>query len=127
MTCTLLGFEHVRPEPALPGLTGKYLPRSGQNIKITFGPPLDNTELQKILDASAETEVMPSVRASGVDDTARTAASSLARDGVEERRKREAVTAVLQRAVEQLGYRTSGMLLGRPHEEVGGPKVFTPR
>ena len=123
------GFERVRPEPALPGWTGKYLPRTGQDIKITFGPPIENTSLRSILEVSKEPamEMMPSFRASSLAETSRKEMASHERDSVEERRKREAVTAVLQRAVEQLGCSVSGPLLGRPREENEGPKTFTPR
>ena len=72
-------------------------------------------------------QTMPSIQVSGADEKAGLRYPGHERDGVDERRTREALTAVVQRAVEQLGYSVSGPLLGQPAELAKGPKAFTPR
>ena len=123
-----IGFENVKPEPAPAGIR-KFLPRLGQSITITFAPPLDGAQLMSILESVAgpTMESMPSMRVNGTESDAGLKETVMVKDSPEERRKREALTAVLQRAVEQLGYVTSGPLLGASLLGRDAPKSFTPR
>lgn len=112
------------PEPRPPGFPKKFLPRTRQSIKVTFAPPLDDTRLTEILATAQKPDGASSPkRPAGVQEVE----ADTVQDTAEKRRMREALTAVVQREVEDLGYAMSGPLLGHPPKAVQGPKSFTPR
>ncbi|EJD00387.1 uncharacterized protein FOMMEDRAFT_30448 [Fomitiporia mediterranea MF3/22] len=122
------GFENVMPEPRPQSFPAKFLPRLRQSLSITFAPPLDHSRLFEILKAARSSDSMPLVNQNVVNKNAdRNADKMKDPDTTEKRRVQEALTAVLQRAVEQLGYATSGPLLGYPPSTDLGPKRFTER
>ncbi|KAL5522039.1 TAZ1 [Sanghuangporus sanghuang] len=115
----LSGFENVMPEPRPKGFPAKFLPGLRQSLSITFAPPLDDASIREAL--AAVRSPMPTIDVHGKDHTMHPP------DSPEKRRVREALTAVLQRTVEQLGYATTGPLLGCSEEAATGPRAFHPR
>jgi len=85
----LTGFDALMPEGR--AFPFKYLPRPGTHLSVTFGPPLDLEELERLHRAPRGTEA-------------------------EIVRTRTAVTTLLHRAVESLGHSVSGNLLARTPE-----------
>ena len=113
------------PESRPERFPAKYLPRLRRSLSITFGPPLDDTSIREALTAArAAGEKAPTL-----DAPIRGTQVQFLRppDSEDKCRVRETVTAILQSAVEQLGYETSGPLLGCSENAATGPRPFHPR
>ncbi len=109
------GFNDIMPEPRnFP----RFLPRPGANLTVTFGTPIDHAKITSVLalsaspiDAASSTGDMK--LHSGDAELRETFALGASRESEAKRAARCALTDLLQREVENLGYGISGSLLGK--------------
>ena len=105
----LTGFDQLMPEPR--GFP-KFLPRLRKDLSITFGSPVDPSKLSSVLDpwrerfSTAHVDPAEQVAPIVVDERV-----PLGEEDAEKCWTRSALTDVVQREVEALGYRISGSSL----------------
>ncbi|KLO07405.1 acyltransferase-domain-containing protein [Schizopora paradoxa] len=114
------GFNEIMPEPRnFP----RFIPRPGANLTVTFGAPIDHAKITSVLDLSASPVDAAALQVGRADELRptsdnatklnETTAFGAARETEAKRAARCALTDLLQREVEAVGYRVSGSLLGK--------------
>ena len=102
----LTGFDHVMPEPR--GFP-KFLPRLRKDLSITFGSPMDPSKWSQVLDPLRERFASSSSDAARRSSPLMVAGEPpLGEEDGEKCRTRSALTDIVQREVEALGYSISG-------------------
>ncbi|KAF8558976.1 acyltransferase-domain-containing protein [Imleria badia] len=123
----LTGFDKLMPEYR--PFPYKYLPKMGIQLGVTFGDPIPPEEIVVALNAAlrrqkrsssppgvADNSIRPPTRSGWMEDAI--VQAGVEREGAEQLAQmdkiRSEVTAIIQRAVEELGRKVSGNTLGRP-------------
>ena len=113
------GFNDIMPEPR--GFP-RFIPRPGAHLTVSFGKPIEHANIRSMLalQASPADTVGTGTVRSGVDPDAvleKTTTFGASGETEAKRAARCALTDLLQREVEALGYGVSDPLLGKKINE----------
>ena len=114
------------PEPRPTGFPAKFLPQLQQSVTISFGKKIDETELKSVLTAVTKRRD-PLPVSSSLISRAQNMGNLTSTDLLDRQTQWEAVTALVHKSVEDLGYSASGPLLGVSSSQNLSPKPYTSR